>query len=99
MGWRGFVLAHTLVSIQPGRHGQGAPWFMSGTDADGYVVGVPHALVVAACVVLPARSLLHARRARLRGRRDLCPSCGYDLRATPDRCPECGLLQVEPSAR
>ncbi len=25
-------------------------------------------------------------------RPDLCPSCGYDLRATPDRCPECGVV-------
>lgn len=32
------------------------------------------------------------RKAKLRARAGLCPTCGYDLRATPDLCPECGTI-------
>jgi hypothetical protein len=45
------------------------------------------AVATAAAPVLGWRKRVRQRRRRAEG---LCPSCGYDLRATPECCPECG---------
>lgn len=47
-------------------------------------------LVAGIVVARRCRSLYASIVRHRRSRRGLCPSCGYDVRATPDRCPECG---------
>ena len=45
--------------------------------------------------VLPALFVFRSVLAIRRRNKDQCPSCGYDLRATPDRCPECGAVPAQ----
>jgi hypothetical protein len=54
----------------------------------GFERQVPFWAVIGVSVI--GIALIRAIPASSPGAKGLCPTCGYDLRATPDRCPECG---------
>jgi hypothetical protein len=51
---------------------------------------VPHWLIITLAAALPLRTALSLTLRRHSFVPGHCPTCGYDLRATPNRCPECG---------
>jgi hypothetical protein len=55
-------------------------------------------LILTLFAILPAVAFIRFCGTRRRRRLGLCPSCGYDLRATPDRCPECGTISAKAKA-
>jgi len=46
--------------------------------------------------MLPTVGLVKRLRRSSRLSANRCPTCGYDMRATPERCPECGTPSASP---
>jgi len=89
--------AHTVYW----EHG-GFAWSQRSSSRDLIVTGVaPFWGVTLAAGAQPLGWFVLRLLARVRHRRKqsagFCPTCGYDLRATPDRCPECGTTSVTQS--
>jgi hypothetical protein len=73
-------------------HDQPPPW------ADTFLSAFPFHVIFQTSIGI-AIIIYDRRRLRREAREDdnLCPTCGYDLRATPDRCPECGSVPPKPN--
>jgi hypothetical protein len=60
-------------------------------EAKDYVsIAIPYWLPGLFVLALPMWWMGEIMRKRRRATHGLCPTCGYDIRASRERCPECG---------
>lgn len=99
--------AHVIGPIRDGDdflHEMGFAWDATRANVlpvgedERYYVMVPHWFPLLFTLPLPAYALARKVRRHIHSwhlrRAGQCPSCGYDLRATPDRRPECGTARA-----
>jgi hypothetical protein len=84
-GWSGDVPAYVPAGDRRVTEHLMPGW---GLTVDAWVLALATGALPAARAWPRVRRALFARRRRRTA--GLCPTCGYDLRATPDRCSECG---------
>ncbi len=65
--------------------------YLNDCSDDQITIAAPHWFIGLLTLLIPAIWLM-GTSPKHRRPKELCNSCGYDLRATPDRCPECGTV-------
>jgi hypothetical protein len=89
--WNRLGFAHDIavnpapVAATGGTAGPGG-----GASVVSWQASAPLWAAVLVLIPLPLTWLNQWSTRRHRARSGLCPTCGYDLRASPERCPECG---------